>query len=89
MSRGRTSWGFRSAGFGVLLAFCAFVRGLGFQLTAGDGLMEPPSVCDAACREAWQSYGAQGGRWMVLAGVLLVLSVMGGVWAWRAGRDSG
>lgn len=87
MSRRGPSWGFRGAAFGVLLAFCAAVRGLGFRMTARDGLLDTPENCDAACREAWRSYSARGDGWFVLAGVLLVLSVAMGVAIWRAGSD--
>lgn len=70
------AWGFRGAAFGVLLAFCAAVRGLGFRMTARDGLLDVMANCDAACQEAWRTYARRGDWWFVLAGVLLVLSVL-------------
>jgi len=85
----RGSSSFRAAAFGVLLAFCSMVRGLSYWFTARDGLLDTPSNCDAACREAWRSYVARGNVWFVLAGVLFVVSVGLGVWFHRAGRDNG
>jgi hypothetical protein len=71
--------GFRAAAFGVLLAFCAAVHGLGFRLTSRSALLDTPQNCDAACRDAWAHYSARGDGWFVLAGVLFVLSVVMGV----------
>jgi hypothetical protein len=85
----RSASGFRAAAFGVLLAFCSAVHGLGFRFTARDGLLDTPENCDAACREAWKSYSARGNVWFELAAVLFLFSVAFGFWSRRTGGDIG
>jgi hypothetical protein len=89
MSGRRSSSGFRAAAFGVLLAFCSAVHGLGFRFTARDGLLDTPENCDAACREAWRSYSSRGNVWFALAAVLFVVSVALGFWSHRTRGDIG
>jgi hypothetical protein len=43
--------------------------------TAGDGLEEPTSVCDAACRQHWIAYGDAAMKWLAFAGIALVVCV--------------
>lgn len=70
----------------------SFLRWFGIAFTAGDGLMEPAEVCNAACRLGWEAYGRKAGSWMYLAVAcffILLISVHRGAKAYRRGIRNG
>jgi hypothetical protein len=76
----------------LALAFLPFalwmgIHGLSLGLTEGDGMFEPPQVCNQECQDGWRRMANEGGRWMVTAGLLFVSGAVLGLLGWRGYCD--
>jgi hypothetical protein len=71
----------------LLLALVTGIHGLGLGLTAGDGMFEPPQVCNQECQDEWRRMADEGGRWMIAGAVLFGSGIVVGSLVWRAYRS--
>src|SRR5277367_1410670 len=84
----RTTWFWLALALLCLLfAFGLGFHGLNLIGTAGDGMFEPPQVCNSECQDGWKRMGDEGVRWMTTAGIFFATGIVFGSLAWQARRN--
>jgi hypothetical protein len=68
------TWGYWLALVCLILAIWAGYHFLDLAGTVGDAQFLPPHVCDSACQDGLREMEHQANRWMLSAGLFVIVS---------------